>query len=104
MQAFYNVGMIMELEAADFDPPPKVASAVLHFIRKENFSLGCDDKLFRRVVKAAFNQRRKTLRNALSVMVPKEKMQGMPYLDLRAEALSWQQFVELALMIDKAAK
>ncbi|MCX6291227.1 MAG: 16S rRNA (adenine(1518)-N(6)/adenine(1519)-N(6))-dimethyltransferase RsmA [Bacteroidetes bacterium] len=95
MQAFYNVELLFFLDEKDFDPPPKVKSAVLHFTRKQNEELGCDEKLFFRVVKAAFNQRRKTLRNALSHYIDPKKRESIPYLDKRAEALSWQQFSEL---------
>ncbi|HNS11809.1 MAG TPA: 16S rRNA (adenine(1518)-N(6)/adenine(1519)-N(6))-dimethyltransferase RsmA [Bacteroidia bacterium] len=95
MQAYYEVELLFTLNQEDFNPPPKVKSAILHFQRKENFTLGCDAVLFKRVVKAAFNQRRKTLRNALSVLNGKEALLHVPFLDLRAEQLSWQQFVEL---------
>jgi 16S rRNA (adenine1518-N6/adenine1519-N6)-dimethyltransferase len=95
MQAYYHVELLFTLNQEDFNPPPKVKSAILHFDRKENFELGCNPILFKRVIKAAFNQRRKTLRNALSVLNGKEALDGVPFLDLRAEQLSWQQFVEL---------
>ncbi len=95
MQAYFDVELLFTLNQEDFNPPPKVKSAILHFSRKENFSLGCDAVLFKRVIKAAFNQRRKTLRNALSVLNGRDALEGVPFLDLRAEQLSWQQFVEL---------
>ena len=101
MQAWYDVSIIMTLNQDDFTPPPKVKSAVLHFLRKENFILPCNEKSFRRIVKAAFNQRRKTLRNALSSLVTREISTQLPYADLRAEALSWQQFAELTNTIEK---
>lgn len=101
MQAWYDVRVVMQLNQEDFSPPPKVKSAVLHFIRKENFTLPCNEKTFRRIVKASFNQRRKTLRNALSSLLTREVSTDLPYSDLRAEALSWQQFVELSNIIDK---
>jgi 16S rRNA (adenine1518-N6/adenine1519-N6)-dimethyltransferase len=101
MQAWYDITIVMKLEENDFTPPPKVKSAVLHFIRKDGFRLGCDEILFKRVIKAAFNQRRKTLRNALSVMTGKEISVKLPFADLRAEALSWSQFVDLTNAIQK---
>ncbi len=97
MQAFYDVKIVRQLTQTDFLPPPKVKSAVLHFLRKENFDLGCDEKDFRRVVKMAFNQRRKTLRNALSAAVARDI--DIPFGSLRAETLGWQQFVELTNFI-----
>jgi 16S rRNA (adenine1518-N6/adenine1519-N6)-dimethyltransferase len=101
MQAWYEVSLVMYLNEEDFSPPPKVKSAVLHFLRKENFKLPCDERSFRRVVKTAFNQRRKTLRNALSSLVTKEKSDLIPYAGLRAETLSWEKFVELTQAVDK---
>lgn len=101
MQAWYAVEVVMQLNEDDFSPPPKVKSAVLHFMRKQNFTLPCDEALFRRVVKTAFNQRRKTLRNALSQLVGKELSGNLPFSDLRAEALSWEKFTELTITIEK---
>jgi 16S rRNA (adenine1518-N6/adenine1519-N6)-dimethyltransferase len=95
MQAYYEVSLLFTVPESAFTPPPKVKSAVLHFIRKENFTLGCDQTLYFRVVKTAFNQRRKTLRNALSPIVSKDAMYGVPFLELRAETLHWSQYVEL---------
>jgi 16S rRNA (adenine1518-N6/adenine1519-N6)-dimethyltransferase len=95
MQAYYEVDVILQLNENDFQPPPKVKSAVLHFRRKENFTLPCDEKLFRKVVKAAFNMRRKTLRNALTPIVGKVNSDKIPFATLRAETLSWQKFTEL---------
>ena len=97
MQAYYDVKVVMQLNENDFQPPPKVKSAVLHFLRKDNFDLGCDEKEFRKTVKMAFNQRRKTLRNAMGAMIAKDV--EIPFSTLRAEALSWQQFVQLTNFI-----
>jgi 16S rRNA (adenine1518-N6/adenine1519-N6)-dimethyltransferase len=104
MQTWYNVSKVMQLNEEDFSPPPKVKSAVLHFLRKENFNLSCDEILFRKVVKASFNQRRKTLRNALAAMVSKEISGTLPFADLRAEALSWEKFSELTNAIQDKIK
>ncbi len=92
MQAWYDVQLLLSLPQEAFQPPPKVRSAVIVCKRKDAEVPSCDEVLFKRVIKAAFNQRRKTLRNAMSSLVPKEQMAGLPYLELRAEALSWQQF------------
>ncbi len=105
MQAYYDVELLFSLDEKDFSPPPAVKSAVLRFSRKENFELGCDPLLFRRIVKAAFNQRRKTLRNALSVLEGREAVNSLPYMDKRAEQLGWQQYAELCkLFADIKAK
>ena len=100
MQTWFDVKRIMILNENDFSPPPKVKSAVLHFLRKKNFVLQCDETSFRRVVKTAFNQRRKTLRNALSSLVTKELSNKIPFAELRAEALSWEKFVELTNAVE----
>ena len=99
LQAWYDLEYLFTVEPENFIPPPKVKSAVIRLIRKENTSIGCDESDFKRVIKQAFNQRRKTLRNALRSLVAPEKLNDLPFLDLRAEALSWQQFVELTLAI-----
>jgi 16S rRNA (adenine1518-N6/adenine1519-N6)-dimethyltransferase len=104
MQAYYDVELLFVLNQEDFSPPPKVKSAVLRFERKENFELGCDGKAFHRTVKTAFNQRRKTLRNALSSLINKNAIASIPYLDKRAETLTWQQFVELTNSISETNK
>src|SRR5690606_2531862 len=85
VQAYYDVTYLFTVKAGAFNPPPKVLSGVIQLTRNANEALGCDEALFRRVVKAAFNQRRKTLRNALAVVIPKDKMSNHPFYDLRAE-------------------
>ena len=100
MQTWFDVKLVMVLNENDFTPPPKVKSAVLHFVKKKNFVLPCSEAAFRRVVKTAFNQRRKTLRNALSSLVTKELSNSLPFAELRAEALSWEKFVELTNAVE----
>lgn len=95
LQAYYKVEYLFTVKAGVFNPPPKVLSAVIRLTRNETADLGCDEKLFWQVVKAGFNQRRKTLRNALSSIINKEKMTENKTLDLRAERLSVEDFVDL---------
>jgi 16S rRNA (adenine1518-N6/adenine1519-N6)-dimethyltransferase len=95
LQAYYKVEYLFTVKAGVFNPPPKVLSAVIRLTRNETETLGCDEKLFWQVVKAGFNQRRKTLRNALSSLINKEKMTENKTLDLRAERLSVADFVAL---------
>ena len=95
LQAYYQVEYLFTVKAGVFNPPPKVLSAVIRLTRNERAELDCDEKLFWQVVKAGFNQRRKTLRNALSSLINKEKMIAEPALDLRAERLSVTDFVNL---------
>ncbi len=95
VQAYYAVEYLFTVKAGAFNPPPKVLSGVIRLTRREAETLGCDEKLFWRVVKAGFNQRRKTLRNALAGIVPKANLGESPYYDLRAERLSVADFVQL---------
>jgi len=99
LQAYYKVEYLFTVKAGVFNPPPKVLSAVIRLTRNETATLNCDEKLFWLVVKTGFNQRRKTLRNAVSSLINKEKMTDEPLLDLRAERLSVDDFVKLTNMI-----
>jgi 16S rRNA (adenine1518-N6/adenine1519-N6)-dimethyltransferase len=99
LQAYYKVEYLFTVKAGVFNPPPKVLSAVIRLTRNEIAELDCDEKLFWQVVKAGFNQRRKTLRNALSSLINKEKMTEEPLLDLRAERLTVDDFVKITQQI-----
>lgn len=95
LQAYYQVEYLFTVKAGAFNPPPKVLSGVIRMTRNACTQLDCDEKLFWRVVKAGFNQRRKTLRNALSGVLPKDKMSNNPLYELRAERLTVTDFVSL---------
>lgn len=95
LQAYYKVEYLFTVKAGVFNPPPKVLSAVIRLTRNDKQTLDCDEKLFWQIVKAGFNQRRKTLRNAISSLINKEKLAGEAMLDLRAERLSVDDFVKL---------
>ncbi|WP_183568134.1 16S rRNA (adenine(1518)-N(6)/adenine(1519)-N(6))-dimethyltransferase RsmA [Mucilaginibacter sp. SP1R1] len=95
LQAYYKVEYLFTVKAGVFNPPPKVLSAVIRLTRNQAETLNCDEKLFWQIVKAGFNQRRKTLRNAISSLINKEKMTDNTTLDLRAERLSVEDFVRL---------
>ena len=99
LQAFYKVEYLFSVKPGVFNPPPKVTSAVIRLTRNEVDKLDCDEKLFWQVVKAGFNQRRKTLRNSLSSLVSKGEMQDDPLLELRAERLSVADFVKLTNLV-----
>ncbi len=99
VQAFYNAEYLFTVSENVFTPPPKVKSGVLKLTRKENFRLPCDEKLFFNVVKTAFNQRRKTLRNSLKpIGIPEDKKEDKIF-DLRPEQLSVEDFIEITTMI-----
>ncbi len=95
LQAYYDIEYLFTVKAGAFNPPPKVLSGVMRMTRNNTKSLNCDEKLFWRVVKAAFNQRRKTLRNALSGIIAKDKMSDNMLYDLRAERLHVNDFIVL---------
>jgi 16S rRNA (adenine1518-N6/adenine1519-N6)-dimethyltransferase len=92
LQAFYDIDYLVSVPPGAFDPPPKVQSGVIRLRRNATERLECDEKMFFRVVKTAFNQRRKTLRNALK---PIGEMPEHPLLAQRAEQLSVAEFVVL---------
>lgn len=95
VQAFYEAEYLFTVSENVFTPPPKVKSGVLKLTRKENFKLDCDEKLFFTVVKTAFNQRRKTLRNSLkSIGIPENKKEDKIF-DLRPEQLSVEDFIKI---------
>ena len=98
-QAFYEAEYLFTVSEHVFIPPPKVKSGVLRLRRKENYSLPCDEKLFFTVVKTAFNQRRKTLRNSLKTYQLSDSLKEDSIFDLRPEQLSVEQFIELTLKI-----
>lgn len=101
LQAYYQVEYLFTVKAGAFNPPPKVLSGVIRLTRNAIEALDCDEALFGRVVKAAFNQRRKTLRNALASLIPKEQMSDNPLYELRAERLSVANFITLTNEISK---
>jgi 16S rRNA (adenine1518-N6/adenine1519-N6)-dimethyltransferase len=99
LSAFYNIEYLFTVHEHVFNPPPKVKSAVIRLTRNDVTSLECDEKLFVQVVKAGFNQRRKTLRNALrSANLPIEKVDDT-FLSKRAEQLSVSEFITLTKTI-----
>ncbi len=100
MQAWYHPEYLFTVDEHVFTPPPKVKSAVIRFTRNDVSDIGCDEKLFLRVVKTAFNQRRKTLRNSIKsfgVQATDERTQEL--LQKRPEQLSVAEFVELTNIV-----
>lgn len=100
LQPWYEMEYLLTVPDTAFDPPPRVQSAVIRLTRNSRQQLRCSDDFFKLVVKTGFNQRRKTLRNALRPLLPPD-FSTIPFLDLRAEALSWEQFEELACLLEK---
>lgn len=99
VQAFYDTEYLFTVSEHVFTPPPKVKSGVMRMRRKENYKLPCDEKMFFNVVKTAFNQRRKTLRNSLKTFQLSDNLREDSIFDLRPEQLSVEQFIELTQKI-----
>ena len=98
IQAWYHVDYLFTVEPSVFNPPPKVQSAVIRMTRNDVTDLGCDEQLFRRVVKTVFNQRRKMLRVSLRQLLPADSplfTLHSSFLTRRPEQLSIPEFVEL---------
>lgn len=105
LQAWYQVEYLFTVDEGVFSPPPKVKSGVVRLTRNGVGDLGCDEGLFRTVVKTAFGQRRKTLRNSVrSLLPPGTTADALPYMQLRPEQLTVQQFVELTSAIGDLRK
>lgn len=105
VQAWYDVDYLFTVDEHVFNPPPKVKSAVISMRRNDVTDLGCDEALFRRIVKTVFNQRRKTMRNGIKSIVGN----GCPLLadalfDKRPEQLSVQEFIDLTNKVDNYLK
>ena len=98
LQAFYNVEYLFTVGTEVFDPPPKVQSAVIRFVRNEKMTLDCDEQRFKTIVKMAFNQRRKMLRKSLKSQLNDSNKEN-EMLTKRPEELSVQDFVDLTNMI-----
>ena len=124
LQAWYDIEYLFTVGSGAFNPPPKVQSAVIRLTRNSRTSLGCDEKLFKTVVKTAFGQRRKTLRNSLKPLLASRSFVGTkppqddnvasgachferseespfsdPVFDLRPERLSVEDFIDLTLRL-----
>ncbi len=103
LQTYYSVNYLFTVPAAVFSPPPKVMSGVVRLTRNNRGHPGCDEKLLFRVVKACFNQRRKTLRNSVRSAFSLKSTDN-DLLQLRPEQLSVDQFIELTNWIEKNIK
>ena len=99
-QAFYETKLLFEVSNNFFSPPPKVNSAVILLKRKKNLKIDCDEKLFFKIVKLSFQQRRKTLRNSLKQINLSENLREHTIFDKRPEQLSVDQFIDLTNLIN----
>ncbi len=101
MQAFYDIEYCFTVDEHVFNPPPKVKSGVIRCTRNERNGMACDEKLFIQVVKMAFNQRRKTIRNSIKTLTKDLNIESYMLAE-RPEQLSVPQFEELTLLIQNA--
>lgn len=111
LQAWYDIEYLFTVGEGAFNPPPKVKSAVIRLMRNSRTDLGCDESLFKAVVKTAFNQRRKTMRNSLRPIVSAKASRenwddgqtaaflANPVFDLRPERLGVEDFISLTRML-----
>lgn len=111
LQAWYDIEYLFTVGEGAFNPPPKVKSAVIRLVRNSRTDLGCDESLFKAVVKTAFNQRRKTMRNSLRPIVSAKASRenwddgqtaaflANPVFDLRPERLGVEDFISLTSML-----
>lgn len=102
LQAWYDIEYLFTVPEHVFNPPPKVKSAVIRMTRNQVKQLGCDERLFKQIVKTAFNQRRKTMRNSLRSLVGKEcEVLADPIFDERPERLSVERFIALTNLLER---
>lgn len=101
LQAWYTVEYLFTVSENVFNPPPKVKSGVVKLVRNDVTSLGCDEALFKTVVKTTFGQRRKTIRNSVRSLLPPGAVlpPESPLGNLRPEQLSVEQFVGLTQLV-----
>lgn len=105
IQAWYKVEYLFTVSEQVFNPPPKVKSAVIRMTRNETKELGCNEKLFKLVVKTTFNQRRKTLRNSIKPILGKEcPLTEDVLFNKRPEQLSVEDFINLTNRVEAALK
>ena len=108
LQAYYNIEYLFTVNESVFYPPPKVKSAVVRLRRNSVLKLDCDEIVFTRVVKTAFNQRRKTLRNSLKTILPSGILADgsfpASFLSLRPEQLSVDDFIAITREVNSGSK
>ena len=105
IQAWYHVEYLFTVDEHVFNPPPKVKSAVIRMTRNDVNDLGCNEKLFKQIVKTTFNQRRKTLRNSIASILNKTNpLSAEPIFSKRPEQLSVQDFIGLTNWVEKSIR
>ncbi len=98
---WYSMSLICHIPPQSFSPPPKVDSVVINLQRNDRETLPCNQAVFTQVVKAAFNQRRKMLRNSLSAFKPNEEALATEYFTRRPEQMGLDDFMAVTQLLDK---
>jgi 16S rRNA (adenine1518-N6/adenine1519-N6)-dimethyltransferase len=101
LQAYFDMKYLFDVPPGVFNPPPKVTSGVIRLTRNTRLQLGCDEDLFTRLVKQGFQNRRKTLRNALKNLNLPAAVYALDVMDRRAEQLSVEEFITLTRQVEK---
>jgi len=104
LQTWYQIEYLFTVPAHLFTPPPKVLSAVIRLTRNSRTALPCPESLFKQVVKATFNQRRKAIRNSIKLVTGTAPLPEHPLLGLRPEQLGVAQFIELSVLAQELRK
>ena len=104
IQAYYDGEYLFTVDKSEFTPPPKVQSAVIRMVRNDKKELNCDEKLFKRIVKQAFSQRRKMLRNTMKVFVKGTPLLEDPFFNKRPEQISVEEFIDLTRRVEAQMK
>jgi 16S rRNA (adenine1518-N6/adenine1519-N6)-dimethyltransferase len=100
LQASFDAKLLFHVSPGSFFPAPKVTSSVIMLKRKENYILPCNEKVFKAVVKASFNQRRKMLRNSIKALISDENLLNHEYMTRRPEQMSLDDYFELTTIIE----
>lgn len=103
LQAYYDIEYLFTVDEDQFIPPPKVKGGVIRITRNQKEHLDCDEKLFKSIVKMAFNQRRKTMRNSLKTMITTDELKANPIFDKRPEQLGVAEFEMVVRLIGEQA-
>ena len=104
LQAYYDIEYLFTVDEDQFIPPPKVKGGVIRITRNQKEHLDCDEKLFKSIVKMAFNQRRKTMRNSLKTMITTDELKVNPIFDKRPEQLGVAEFEMIVRLIGEQSK
>jgi len=104
IQAHYSGELLFDVDKRNFNPPPKVQSAVIRLTRRDGFELGCNPVLFKTIVKSTFSQRRKMLRNTMKAFSKDPDFLGNPFFTQRPEQLSLEDFIEVTKWVEAHRK